>query len=300
MRLAGRVAIVTGAGRGIGRSHALALARDGAAVVVNDVGSAPTGTGSDPGPAHDVVREIEGMGGRGVVSGHDISDWSQAGELIQQAVSTFGDLHMLINNAGILRDRTIANMSEDEWDAVVRVHLKGHGATTHHAFAYWRDRHQAGAREDRVAIHTSSLAGLAGNFGQANYAAAKMGIVALSRVAAMEGARYGIRSNVISPAASTRLAAGGRIADEAERAALLKQFDPRHVSALVAWLARPDCPATSQVFHVGGGHVLVFEIPKSAKIFSSPDGWTPDELDALLRDQLVQPTPAESFIRGGA
>ena len=299
MKLTGRVAIVTGAGRGIGRSHALTLARNGAKVVVNDIGTDPQGSGTDPGPAHDVVREIRKAGGEAVVSGHDISDWSSAGELIQHAVTTFGDLHILVNNAGILRDRTIANMSEVEWDDVVRVHLKGHGATTHHAFAYWRDRQQAGEAADRVVIHTSSLAGLAGNFGQGNYAAAKLGIVGLSRVAAMEGTKYGIRSNVISPAAATRLAAGRNVPDS-ERAALLAQFDPKHVSALVAWLAWPDCPATSQVFHVGGGHVLVFQLPKVAKAISSPTGWTPEELDAQLRGSLVQPTPAESFIRGGS
>jgi len=299
MKLTGRVAIVTGAGRGIGRSHALTLARSGAKVVVNDVGTDPSGTGTDPGPAHDVVREIREAGGEAVVSGHDISSWSSAGELIQHAVSTFGDLHILVNNAGILRDRTIANMSEDEWDAVVRVHLKGHGATTHHAFAYWKDQHAAGKIADRVVIGTSSLAGLAGNFGQSNYAAAKLAIVGLSRVAAMEGAKYGIRSNVISPAAATRLA-GGRNVPEAERAALLAQFDPKHVSAMVTWLAWPDCPATSQVFHVGGGHVLVFELPKVAKAISNPSGWTPEELDAQLRTSLVTPTPAENFIRGGS
>jgi NAD(P)-dependent dehydrogenase (short-subunit alcohol dehydrogenase family) len=297
--LAGRVAVVTGAGRGIGRSHALFLAREGAKVVVNDVGSDPTGAGTDPGPADEVVAEIRAHGGEAVVSGHDIGDWASAGQLIAHAVSAFGDLHILVNNAGILRDRTLANMSEDEWDAVVRVHLKGHGATTHHAFAYWRDRHQAGDAQDRVAIHTSSLAGLAGNFGQGNYAAAKMGIVGLSRVAAMEGTKYGIRSNVISPAAATRLA-GGRAMDEQQRAAIQKKFDPAHVSAVVAWLARADCPATSQVFHVGGGSLVVFEIPKAARSFTSPDGWTPDQIDGLLRDQLVTPTPAETFIRGGA
>lgn len=269
-------------------------------VIVNDVGSDPRGAGSDPGPAHEVVAEIERGGGHAAVSGHDIGDWTQAGQLIEQAVSTFGDLHILVNNAGILRDRTIANMSEDEWDAVIRVHLKGHGATTHHAFAYWRDRHQAGDATDRVVIHTSSLAGLAGNFGQGNYAAAKMGIVGLSRVAAMEGAKYGIRSNVISPAAATRLAAGGRALDEKEREAIQKRFDPVHVSTLVGWLARADCPATSQVFHVGGGSIFVFEIPKAARSFSSPKGWTTDEVDGLLRDQLVQPVAAEAFIRGGA
>jgi NAD(P)-dependent dehydrogenase (short-subunit alcohol dehydrogenase family) len=251
----------------------------------------------DPGPAQEVVAEIRALGGEAVVSGHDISDWTQAGALIAHAIATFGDVHVLVNNAGILRDRTLANMSEGEWDAVVRVHLKGHAATTRHAFAYWRDRHQAGAAQDRVVIHTSSLAGLAGNFGQANYAAAKMGIVALSRVAAIEGAKYGIRSNAVSPSAATRLGTGRNL-DEKERADLERRFDPRHVSSFVAWLARPDCPATSQVFHVGGGRVLVFAIPTVAHTFNKPDGWSTDELDALLRDQLVPPVPAETFIFG--
>lgn len=296
LKLAGRVAVVTGAGRGIGRAHALVLAREGAKVIVNDVGSDPQGHGADSGPAHEVVAEIRRAGGEAAVSGHDIADWDQAGQLIQQAIATFRDLHVLVNNAGILRDRTIANMSEDEWDAVVRVHLKGHGATTHHAFAYWRDRSQAGERSDRSVVHTSSLAGLAGNFGQANYGAAKLGIVGLSRIAAIEGAKYGIRSNVVSPAAATRLA-GGRALDEQERARHRERFTPEKVSELVAWLARADCPATSQVFHVGGGSLFIFEIPHAAHSFSSEAGWSSDELDALLRPHLVEPPPAETFIR---
>jgi NAD(P)-dependent dehydrogenase (short-subunit alcohol dehydrogenase family) len=293
--LAGRVAIVTGAGRGLGRSHALTLAREGAKVVVNDYGTDEHGGGTDATPAAQVVAEIRAIGGDATASAHDVADWQQAAQLVDLAVATFGDLDVLVNNAGILRDRTIAKMSEDEWDAVIRVHLKGHAAPMRRAFEYWRDQHQAGNARDRVVIHTSSLAGIAGNFGQGNYAAAKMGIVGLSRVAAIEGARYGIRSNALSPSAATRLAGGGALNDEGRRK-LQEQFDPSRVSALVAWLARPDCPATSQVFHIGGGTLHVFAIPTVAHTLRSSAPWTSDSLDEILRSNLVEPIDARPLI----
>ena len=203
--LEGRVAIVSGAGRGLGRSHALALARHGAMVIVNDKGGDLHGEGQDATPAQQVVGEIEGFGGRAAVSGHDVSSWDQAADLVAFALQKFGRLDILVNNAGILRDRTLANMSEQEWDAVIGVHLKGHAAPTRHALAYWRDQAKAGAKVAASVVHTTSLAGLVGSFGQANYASAKLGVVGLSRVVAMEGAKYGVRSNAVSPSARTRI-----------------------------------------------------------------------------------------------
>src|ERR1700730_1837848 len=191
-RLSRRVAIVTGAGRGLGRAHALRLAAEGAAVVVNDLGGDVHGDGQDLTPAQQVVQEICDGGGQAIASGHDVADWEQAEALIRLAVDRFGDVHVLVNNAGILRDRTLANMSEGEWDAVIRVHLKGHAAMTRHALAYWRDRSKGGHPISASIVHTTSIAAFAGSFGQANYTAAKMGIVGLSRVAALEGARYGV------------------------------------------------------------------------------------------------------------
>ncbi|HEY1118066.1 MAG TPA: SDR family NAD(P)-dependent oxidoreductase, partial [Acidimicrobiales bacterium] len=200
-----RVAIVTGAGRGIGREHALMLAEHGAAVVVNDVGGAPDGSGSDATPAQQVVAEIEAMGGRAVANADDVSDWDGAKNMIDQAVDAFGRLDVLVNNAGILRDRMLVNMSESEWDAVVQVHLKGTFAPARHAAEHWRNRAKAGEENDARIINTTSVSGIYGNIGQTNYGAAKMGIAGFTIIAALELARYGITVNAISPGALTRL-----------------------------------------------------------------------------------------------
>src|SRR5688500_14089061 len=203
--LDGRVAIITGAGRGIGREHALFFAAEGAKIVVNDLGGANDGTGSDTTPAQQVVAEIEAMGGEAIVNGDDVADWQGAQRLINSAIEAFGDLDILVNNAGILRDRVIVNMTEEEWDAVVTVHLKGHFAPTRWAAAYWREQTKAGINKPRNVVHTSSTSGLFSNPGQANYGAAKTGIATFSQICAKELIRYGVKSNCIAPGARTRL-----------------------------------------------------------------------------------------------
>src|SRR5881397_3133035 len=203
--LDGRIAIITGAGRGIGREHALLFAGEGAKVVVNDLGGAMDGTGDDRTPAEQVVDEIKEMGGEAVANADNVADWEGAQRLINAAVETFGDLHILVNNAGILRDRVLVNMSEEEWDAVIHVHLKGHFVPTRFAAAYWREQTKAGNTVKANVINTSSTSGLLGNPGQTNYGAAKAGIGSFSQIAAQELSRYGVRVNCIAPAARTRL-----------------------------------------------------------------------------------------------
>src|SRR5258706_4916615 len=292
--LAGRVAIVTGAGRGLGRAHALVLAAEGASVIVNDLGGDLQGHGTDLTPAQDVVREIAASGGKAAVSGHDVADWQGAASLIDAAVKTFGDLHVLVNNAGILRDRTLANMGEDEWDAVIPGHLKGHAATTRHAMAWWRDRSKAGHPVAGSIVHTTSLAGLVGNFGQAAYASAKLGIVGLSRVAALEGAKYGVRSNALSPSARTRIETSLKPPPEG----VFDVFDPANVSPLVAWLARADCPATNQVFQAYGNRVEVIGQSAIAVDVRTEGRWTVEALDRALRDKLPKPPRLGDFVEG--
>jgi NAD(P)-dependent dehydrogenase (short-subunit alcohol dehydrogenase family) len=299
-RLKGRVAIVTGAGRGLGRAHALRLAEEGAALVVNDLGADVHGEGQDLTPAHEVVEEIRAAGGQAIVSGHDVADWQQAAELIQSAVDAFGELHVLVNNAGILRDRTLANMTEAEWDAVIQVHLKGHAATTRHAMSYWRDRSKQGAPVKASLIHTTSIAAFGGSFGQANYSAAKMAIVGLSRVAAMEGARYGVRSNAVSPSARTRIGMQTPGAETAfgppEDPRVFDRLDPANVSPLIVWLAAEDCPATAQVFHTYGDRLIVVSMPSIVHDLRTDGRWTLEALDRELPRRLLAPPRIEDFL----
>ena len=206
--LDGRVAIITGAGRGIGREHALFFAAEGARVVVNDHGSSNDGSASGESPSDDVVSEIRDAGGEAVSNTDDVADWAGAERLIQTAIDAFGDLDVVVNNAGILRDRTIVNMTEAEWDDVVGVHLKGHFAPTRHAAVYWRTEHKAGRRKRRNLVHTSSTSGLYANPGQANYGAAKSAIATFSQIAAKELSRYDVVSNCIAPGARTRPSEG--------------------------------------------------------------------------------------------
>jgi NAD(P)-dependent dehydrogenase (short-subunit alcohol dehydrogenase family) len=254
----GRVAIVTGGGRGIGREYCLMLAAEGAKVVVNDLGGAADGTGASTGPAHDVVDEIRAAGGEAVANGADVSDWDQAKAMIDQAVRTFGKLDALINNAGILRDRMLVNMTEAEWDAVIKVHLKGTFAPAHHAAAYWRDLNKAtGTPVDGRIINTSSVSGIYGNVGQTNYGAAKMGIAAFTIIASRELRRYGVTVNAIAPGALTRLTEnlGGPVTEERRQA-----MDPKWVAPIGVWLASEHSRDVSgRMFEASGGVLAIAE-----------------------------------------
>jgi NAD(P)-dependent dehydrogenase (short-subunit alcohol dehydrogenase family) len=261
VELEGRVAIVTGGGRGLGREHALLLARHGAKVVVNDRGVTSEGTGADCDPAADVVAEIEAFGGSAVTNCDDVASWSGAEAMVAAALDAFGDLDIVVNNAGILRDSTIVNMSEDDFDEVVRVHLKGHFAPTKFAARYWREQHKAGSSRRRNLVHTSSTSGLYANPGQANYGPAKSGIVTFSQIAAKELARYGVVSNCVVPGARTRLTLASPGLPEIMQAPAegFDQWDPANVSPLVAYLAGGACPFNGETFYVQGGTVRRLE-----------------------------------------
>lgn len=285
----GRVAIVTGGGRGIGREHALELARRGASVVVNDLGGAPDGSGSDASAAEQVVAEIEQLGGRAVASGHDAADWDQAQEMVQLAIDTFGKLDVLVNNAGILRDRTLASMSVEEWDAVIRVHLRGTFAPSHFAAAYWRNKaKETGEPTGARLINTTSGSGLYGNFGQSNYGAAKGGIASFTIIAAQELAKAGATANAVAPAATTRLTAPLM----ADGAAGGNEFAPAHISPLIAWLASPDSSAvTGRVFDVRGGTIAVCESWRAGPSAVNDGVWDAVELGAVIPDLIAKAAP---------
>jgi len=275
--LKGRVAVITGAGRGIGREHALLFAAEGAKVVVNDLGGNPDGTGEDASPAQQVVDEIVAAGGQAVANHDDCTSWDGAKRMIDQAVEAFGDLHVLVNNAGILRDRMLVNMTEDDWDSVVQVHLKGHFCPLRHAAAYWRDQAKAGDPAPRAVVNTSSTSGLFGNVGQTNYGAAKMGIGALTIIAAQELGRYGVRVNAIAPAALTRLTAplmqGGGEPDEGG------PMSPANVSPFVAYLSTEHCPINGRVFFVAGGGVHLFQPWAIVDKVETEGRWTVEDLE---------------------
>jgi NAD(P)-dependent dehydrogenase (short-subunit alcohol dehydrogenase family) len=281
--LDGRVAVITGAGRGIGREHALLFAREGARVVVNDRGGSVDGIGADAGPAHAVVEEIVGFGGEAVANTDDVADWEGGRNLVRSALDAFARLDVLVNNAGIVRDRTIANMSEDEWDSVVRVHLKGHFVPLRHAAAYWRDEAKAGRAVAASVVNTSSTSGLFGNPGQANYGAAKTAIATLTTIAQLELGRYGVRCNAIAPVAETRITASVPGAEDhwVERADLeWNPWDPANVSPFVAYLATADCPIKGRVFYVLGGTVGLFHPYAIVDRIETDRRWTIDELRA--------------------
>jgi NAD(P)-dependent dehydrogenase (short-subunit alcohol dehydrogenase family) len=287
--LSGKVAIVTGAGRGIGREHALALARAGAKLVVNDLGASLAGEGASEGPAHDVVREIEALGGEAISNGENVADFAGARRMVQAAIDRFGRLDVLVNNAGILRDRMLVNMEEHEWDAVLEVHLKGHFAPTRHAAAHWRERSKAGEDVRARVINTSSPSGVFGNVGQANYGAAKAGIVGFTLIAAQELRRYGVTVNALAPNARTRMteAAFGELPPPDDG---FDPADPGNNSPIVVALCAAEAQdITGQVFFVYGGAVNMLRGWEAGEFFSAGDSrWDPDALLEELRQRLPE------------
>ena len=283
--LDGRVAIITGAGRGLGREHALLFASQGAKVVVNDLGGANDGSGSDLTPAQQTVADIKAMGGEAIVNGDNVADWAGAKRMVDSAIETFGDLDILVNNAGILRDRMLFSMAENEWDSVIEVHLKGHFAPTHHASVYWREQAKAGVTRARNLVHTSSTSGLFSNPGQANYGAAKSGIATFSQICAKELSRYNVKSNAIAPAARTRLtmATPGLEDVMAAKEGAFDMWDPANVSPLVGYLASELCEFNGETFFVQGGQVTRVQTWVMAEEINQNDRWTIEGLATAMK-----------------
>ncbi len=291
--LEGRVAIVTGAGRGIGRAHALELARQGATVVVNDLGTSGSGEGAASEPAEQVVAEIEELGGQAVANGADVADFAQAEAMVRQAVDTFGGLDVLVNNAGFVRDRMLVNTSEEEWDAVIRVHLKGHFAPLRHAAAYWRAEAKEGRPRAARVVNTSSGAGLQGSMGQTTYSAAKAGIAGMTLVAAAELGRYGVHVNAIAPVARTRMTEGAFPEMMAENADAFDRMDPANNSPVVAWLASADCDVTGRVLEIEGGQICVEEGWRHGPRRDLGRRWEAHEVGDAVRALIAQATPPD-------
>jgi NAD(P)-dependent dehydrogenase (short-subunit alcohol dehydrogenase family) len=290
----GRVAIVTGAGRGLGREHALELARQGAKVVVNDLGAAADGIGVSSDPANEVVALIEQMGGQAVANGDDVADFEGARRMVQQAIDTFGGLDILVNNAGFLRDRMLVNTGEEEWDAVIRVHLKGHFAPLRHASAYWRAEAKEGRTRAARVVNTSSGAGLQGSVGQATYTAAKAGIAGLTLVAAQELGRYGVTVNAIAPVARTRMTEEVFAETMAKPESGFDAVDPANVSPVVAWLASEDsAEVTGRVIEVEGGKICIEEGWRHGPTVDIGRRWEADDVGPTVRDLLAKAEPPE-------
>ena len=276
MMFADRVAIVTGGGRGLGREHALLLAAEGASVVVNDLGGEPQGGGHDHGPAADVVAEIVAAGGTAVANTDDVSDWTGAERLVEQALDEFGRLDVLINNAGIVRDRMLVNLSEDEWDVVMRVNAKGHVAPLRHAAAYWRERAKGGDPAPAAVVNTTSPSALFANVGQTNYGAAKSAVAGLTMIAAKELARYGVRVNTVAPAARTRLTGpGSGPPDDPDD---FDRMHPGNVAPWVSYLVSDRCTMTGRCFVVYAGSVVLVEPWRATASLTKDGRWSLDEL----------------------
>jgi NAD(P)-dependent dehydrogenase (short-subunit alcohol dehydrogenase family) len=283
----GRVVIVTGAGRGIGRAHALAFAGEGANLVVNDLGADVDGTGGSVGPASEVVEHIRSLGGEAIANGDDVSSPEGAKRLIQSAIDTFGGLDVVVNNAGILRDRMVINMSSEDWDSVMAVHLRSTFLTTHHAANYWRGRVKEGLSNDARIVNTSSPSGLFGNVGQSNYGAAKAGIAAFTIITAAELGRYGVTVNAVSPAARTRMTEGGRIGGMTFGRNEFDPFASDNIAPLVVWLGSPEAASvTGRVFGVVGGRITVLEGWREGPSADKGQRWEPEELATVVPDLL--------------
>jgi NAD(P)-dependent dehydrogenase (short-subunit alcohol dehydrogenase family) len=284
--LDGRIAIVTGAGRGIGRAHALELARQGAKVVVNDFGVSLAGEGTGESPADEVVALIAEMGGEAVANGADVADFEQAAAMVQQAIEVFGGLDILVNNAGFVRDRMLVNTSEEEWDAVIRVHLKGHFAPLRHAGVYWRSEAKEGRQRAARVINTSSGAGLQGSIGQTTYSAAKAGIAGMTLVAAAEMGRYGVTVNAIAPVARTRMTEG---AFDTSAMAL-----PEDNSPIVAWLASEEAgDVTGRVIEIDGGQICLEQGWTHGPKLDLGRRWESAEVGGAVRDLIAQAAAPE-------
>lgn len=291
----GRVVIITGSGRGIGRAHALAFAAEGAKVVVNDIGTELDGRGeATTGPAAEVVAAIRAAGGEAVANGDDVADWEGGARLVKTALDAFGRLDIVVNNAGFVRDRMFVSTSEEEWDAVIRVHLKGHFCVTRHATAHWRDRAKAGDKLDARIVNTSSGAGLQGSIGQATYSAAKAGIAALTLVQAAELRRYGITSNAIAPAARTRMTETVFADMMAKPDSGFDAMAPENVSPLVVWLGSAESrDVTGQVFEIAGGKLNVADGWRTGPGVDKGARFAPAEIGGVVRDLLGKATPAQ-------
>lgn len=287
--LDGRVAVITGAGRGIGREHALLFAREGASVVVNDLGGANDGSGADAGPAQEVVAEIEAAGGSASANTDNVATWDGAQGLVRQAVDTYGKLDVVVNNAGILRDGYVASLTEQQWDDVIAVHLKGHFAVLRHAGAYWKDKSKAGEQVAASVINTASASGtFMPNAGQINYGAAKAGIAAMTLVAAQELERYGVRVNAIAPIARTRLTLAtpgmGAIFAAPVAEGEFDAFSPANISPLVAYLASEKCPHNGKVFGVQGGSIQELLGWHAARTIESDGPWQLEDIATKLAE----------------
>jgi NAD(P)-dependent dehydrogenase (short-subunit alcohol dehydrogenase family) len=295
--LSGKVAIVTGAGRGIGRAHALALAAAGARVVVNDLGGTLSGEGADLTPAEQVAGEIRTAAGEAIADGANVADFEAARRLVEHAIAELGGLDIVVNNAGILRDRMLVNMAEDEWDAVIAVHLKGHFAVTHHAAAHWRERAKAGEPVRARVINTSSPSGLFGNVGQTNYGAAKAGIAAFTVIAAQELARYGVTVNCLAPNARTRMTEETFDMDAPPDG--FDPLDPANISPVAVALCADEAQdITGQVFHIWGGAVNALQGWSPGELFQSDAGWDSDALLAAMLERFPEGAAPEGMVAG--
>ena len=294
-----RVVIVTGAGRGLGRAHALAFAAEGAKVVVNDLGASLGGDGTDLSPAQEVVNEITAAGGEAIVNGDDVSDWDAAGSMVEEAIETFGGLDTVVCNAGIVRDRMLANMTIDEWDAVIRVHLRGMFCPVRHAIGHWRDMSKAGTPVDARIVTTSSGAGIYGSVSQGNYAAAKAGIATFTLTAAAELGRYGVMANSIAPAARSRMTEDAFAEMMKKPESGFDAMDPANVSPLVVWLGSGECNVTGRMFETEGGKLSVADGWQRGNVFDKGERWAPDEIGAIVTD-LIEGAPEPMPVYGAS